>query len=178
MKKILSLLVIAVSLGAAYAQKVKVTSDPSVDLSRYKKYAWDSGTAAANPHVNQLIVQAIDQELAAKGLTRVTDEPDITLGAFAAVNSDLQISQPTWGRSVSSSTSTGMPGSVYRAAISKGTLMVDISDATTKTTVWRGLATQTLKEAPTGNLARDAKTAEKSIRKAVEKMFKKFPAPQ
>ncbi|HKP39133.1 MAG TPA: DUF4136 domain-containing protein [Pyrinomonadaceae bacterium] len=178
MKKFLSLLVIATSLGVAYAQKVKVSSDPGVDLSKCKNYAWASGNAVANPIINQLIVESIDQALTAKGLTRVTDGPDITLAVLAAVNSDLQIFEPTWGRSVSSATGSGMPGSVHSAAISKGTLIVDIADARTKATVWRGTATQTLKEAPSGNFSKDAKTAEKSIRKAVDKMFKKFPARQ
>ena len=178
MKKFFSLLVIAVSLGAGYAQKVKVAADPDFDLSKYKNYAWAKGNATPNPIISGLIVETIDQALTAKGLTRVTDDADLTLVAWTAVNSDLHISQPAFGRSVGSATSSGIPGSVHSAAISKGTLVVDIADARTKATVWRGTATQTLKESPSGNLAKDAERAEKSIRNAVNKMFKKFPAPQ
>ena len=176
MKKFLIPLVIAASIGVAHAQKVKVSADPSVDLSKYKSYAWAAGNAAANPIINQLIRDSVDQALTAKGLIRVTDEPDITLVVWTAVNSDLHLMQPTWGRSVGSSTASGIPATVHSAAIAKGTLLVDIADARTKATVWRGTATQTLKEAPSGNLVQDAKAAEKSIRKAVEKMFKNFPA--
>ncbi|HEY5837476.1 MAG TPA: DUF4136 domain-containing protein [Pyrinomonadaceae bacterium] len=169
---------IAATLGTAHAQKVKVAADPGVDLSKYKTYAWAKGAAAANPIINQLIKDTIDQTLTAKGLTRVTDEPDITLVAWTAVNSDLHLFQPTWGRSVGSATSSGIPATVHSAAIANGALVVDIADARTKATVWRGTATQTIKETPSGNMAQDAKNAEKSIRKAVEKMFKKFPAPK
>lgn len=178
MKKFLALLVILAGVGAAYSQKVKVVADPSVDLSKYKNYTWASGSGAANPLIHQVIVESIDQALTAKGLTRVTDDADITLVAWTAVNSDLHISQPSFGRSVGSATSSGIPAGVHSAAISKGTLVVDIADARTKATVWRGTATQTLNEVPSGNLAQDAERAGKSIRKAVDKMFKKFPARQ
>ena len=178
MKKFFSLLVIAVSLGAGYAQKVKVAADPSVDLSKYKTYAWAKGNASPNPVINQLLIATIDQTLTAKGLSRVTEEPDVTLVVWTAVISDLHVFQPTFGRSVGSATSSGIPASVHSAAISKGTLVVDIADARTKATVWRGTASQTLKEAPSGNSVKDAERAEKSIRKAVEKMFKKYPARQ
>ena len=53
--------------------------------------------------------------------------------------------------------------------------MVDIADARTKSTVWRATATHTLEHGPTGVGTHDAKTVEKPIRKAVEKMFKQFP---
>ena len=43
--------------------------------------------------------------------------------------------------------------------------------------VWRGSATQTLEQGPSGNPMKDAKTVEKPIRKAVEKMFKQYPRP-
>lgn len=178
LKKSLILLVLVASLGVAHAQNVKVAADPNVDLSKYKKYAWAAGAAAANPLINQLIVEAIDQALTAKGLVRVADDPDITLVVWTAVNSDLHVFQPTWSGSVGSSTSSGIPASVHTAAISKGTLVVDMADARTKTTVWRGTATQTLKDPPSGNLAKDAERAEKTIRKAVDKIFKKFPVRQ
>jgi len=59
--------------------------------------------------------------------------------------------------------------------VTKGTLIINISDAKSKNAVWRGTATHTLEQGPTGDRIRDAKTVEKPIRKAVEKMFKKFP---
>ena len=175
MKRFISLLIILIGVCAVQAQKVKVASDPAVNLSKYKSYAWAEGVSTANPIINQLIIESIDQTMAAKGLTKVSSDPDITLAVIAAINSDLHISNPDFGRSAASATSTGMPMSQQRAAISKGTLVVDIADAKTKATVWRGSATSTLKENPTGNFVQDAKTAEKGIKKAVEKMFKKFP---
>lgn len=175
MNKFLALLILIVAAGGASAQKVKVGADPNADFSKYKTYAWSEGMVAANPLVNQLILQTVDEALAAKGLTRVSKDPDVTLAAFAALNSDLHISYPTWGRSASSATATGISMGAQSVALSKGALVVDIADAHTKETVWRGTATQTLTEEPTGISAKDAKNVESHIRKAVDKMFKQFP---
>jgi len=60
-------------------------------------------------------------------------------------------------------------------AVTKGTLVIDMSDARTKNGVWRGIASHTLENGPTGNPVQDAKEVEKPINKAVQKMFKKFP---
>jgi hypothetical protein len=59
--------------------------------------------------------------------------------------------------------------------VTKGTLVINISDAKTRNEVWRGTATDTLEHGPTGDRVRDAKTVAKPISKAVQKMFKKFP---
>ena len=56
-------------------------------------------------------------------------------------------------------------------------MVVDITDAKTEKTVWRGQATQTLEHGPTGDRAKDAKMVEKPIKQAVKKMFKQFPNP-
>jgi hypothetical protein len=175
MKRLFILLILVVAATTASAQKVKVGSDPSADFSKYKTYAWSEGTAAANPLVNQLILQMVDEALAAKGLTRVSKDPDVTLAAFAALNSDLHISYPTWGRSTTSATATGMSVGAQNVALAKGALVVDIADARTKDTIWRGTATHTLTEPPTGISAKDAKNVEGHIRKAIDKMFKQFP---
>jgi|SRR5689334_9643074 len=175
MKTFLALLILIVAAGGASAQKVKVGADPSADFSKYKTYAWSDGMIAANPIINQMILQMVDGALAAKGLTRVSKDPDVTLAAFAALNSDLHISYPTWGRSPTSATATGISIGSQSVALSKGALVVDIADAHTKETVWRGSATHTLTEAPTGISTKDAKNVEGHIRKAVDKMFKQFP---
>jgi hypothetical protein len=175
MKAFVGLIIILLGAAAIQAQKVKVASDPAVDFTKYKKYSWAEGVSTSNPIINQTIIETIDQQMAAKGLTRVTSDPDLTLAIIVAINSDLHVSNPDFGRSAASATATGMPVSQQRTAISKGTLVVDMADAKTKATVWRGSATQTLKENPTGNFVQDAKVAEKGIKKAVEKMFKKFP---
>jgi hypothetical protein len=88
----------------------------------------------------------------------------------------MHVTNPSWAPALNS-ISTGVAVGSQSWAVTKGTLVIDISDTKTKNGVWRGTASDTLNHAPSGNKAQDAKNAEKSIKKAVEKMFKKFPRP-
>ena len=60
-------------------------------------------------------------------------------------------------------------------AVTKGSIVVNIVDGKTKTTVWQASATHVLKDGPSGNPAKDAERVDKPIRRSVEKMFNKFP---
>ena len=162
--------------SAVNAQKVKVTSDPGANFSNYKTYAWDQGMMA-NPHIKQHIVAAVDKAMTAKGLQKVDADPDLIVSALASTESDLTVTNPSWAP-VLNSIQTGIPASSQPWPVTKGTLVINISDAKTKNGLWRGTATQTLEHGPTGDLSRDAKTVAKPINKAVEKMFKKFPPQQ
>jgi hypothetical protein len=156
-----SLIVLALLLLGALtvnAQKVKVASDPACDFSKFKTYMWDNGTLA-NPLIKQYIVAAVDKEMTAKGLRKVENDADLMLTTLTATASDLTMTNP----------------SSQAWAVTKGTLVIDMSDAKTKNGVWRGVASHTLEDGPSGNAVRDAKTVEKPINKAVQKMFKKFP---
>lgn len=171
-----SLIVIALLVFSALtvnAQKVKVSANPACDFSKYKTYTWDQGTLA-NPLIKQYIVAAVDKELAAKGLRKVESDPDMILTTLTATESDLTATNPSWAPALNS-IATGIPASSQAWAVTKGTLVIDISDAKTKDGIWRGTASHTLEDGPSGNSVKDAKTVEKPINKAVQKMFKKFP---
>lgn len=155
------------------AQKVKVGADPSTDFSKYKTYKWDQGPLP-NPLVKELIVAAVDDSLVAKGLQKVDADPDLIMAALVVTESDLTVSSPSWEPALNT-IARGIPASSTTWPVTKGTLVINMSDARTKKEVWRGSATQTLEHGPTGDKARDAKTVAKPINKAVEKMFKKFP---
>ena len=120
------------------------------------------------------IVAAVDNAMTARGLRKVDTEPDLIVSALASTESDLTVTNPSWAL-VLNSIATGIPSSSQAWPVTKGTLLISISDAKTKNGVWRGTATQTLEHGPTGDRVRDAKTVEKPINKAVQKMFKKFP---
>lgn len=172
-----AVLIAAVILGGAFsvsAQKVRVGADPAIDLTTYKTYTWSQGLAGANPLVNATIVAAVDAQMAAKGIKKVETDPDLTLSAFVWTESDMQVSNPSWAPSLNS-IATGVAVGSQSWVVTKGTLVVNMSDSKTKNEVWRGTATDTMKENLSGDKVKDAKTAEKPIKKAVEKMFKQFP---
>jgi len=177
MKKLFILLLIAVGAVSVSAQKVKVGANPAVDISKYKTYAWSKPLPPGNPFVQHTIIQSVEQALAAKGLTKVEENPDVTVTYYAAANGSIQIGNPSWSNAMGSALSTGIAVDSQSWVVSKGMLIIDIADAGTKSTVWRGSATETLANGPTGNPMKDAKTVEKPIKKSVEKMFKQYPRP-
>ena len=173
MKTLIILALIAVSAGPVHAQKVKVQSNPNADFSKYKTYAWDQGMMA-NPIIKQHITAAVDRVMAAKGLQKVEEDADLIVTALISTESDLTMTNPSWTPALNS-IATGIPASTQAWPVTEGTLVINILDATTKNGVWRGTATHTLQDGPTGDSVRDARTVEKPINKAVQKMFKQFP---
>ena len=170
-----TLLILAGSLSV-YAQKVRVGADPAVDVAKYKTYAWSTERSGTNAIINQQLVTAVDAQLAAKGLTKVATDPELTISALVWTESDMHVMNPSWHPSLNP-ISTGVYVGAQSWPVTQGTLVVNISDTQTKNEVWRGTASDTLKQGPSGNKVEDAKSVEKTIRKAVEKMFKQFPHP-
>jgi hypothetical protein len=160
----------------ANAQKVIVGAQPGADLTKYKTYSWSKGLTGTNILVQQIIVTAVDQEMAAKGVTKVESDGELILSAFVWTDSELYVTNPSWAP-VMNSISTGIVVGSQSWPVTQGTLVVEISDAKSKDGLWRGTATDTLKHGPTGDRVKDAKTAQKPIKKSVVKMFKKFPRP-
>jgi hypothetical protein len=177
MKSLFALSLILIGALTVSAQKVKVGSDPAFDLSTCKTYAWAKPLPMGNPYVQQAVLAAVDQAMAAKGLTKVEDNGDLMVAYFSASQSDAYIANPSTVHQGGSSLSTGMAVGSQGWPVTQGTLVVDIEDGKTKNSVWRASATQTLDHGPTGNAEKDAKSVEKPIKKAVEKMFKQFPRP-
>jgi len=176
MKSITLLLLILVGSAVVHAQKVQVGADPGVDISKFKTYAWDGKNVAANPLVGQAIRAAVDREMAKKGLRKVETDPELKVVAVAATDTDLTMNYPSWVPNMNS-ISTGIVVGTTAWPVTRGMLVIDLIESKTTNSVWRGSATDTLKQGPSGNVVKDAKSVQKTIDKAVEKMFKQYPKP-
>src|SRR3954466_4795222 len=93
---ILAAAVLLLSMPAVFGQNVKVDVDTTANFSTFKTFGWDKGMVARNAIIGQLIVAATESELAARGLTRSDDHPDITFAVVAAAGIDIQAVGPTW----------------------------------------------------------------------------------
>jgi Domain of unknown function (DUF4136) len=175
MKKPAIILLILVAAATASAQKVKVRATQGVDLAKYKTYAWDNGSGAANPMIGQLVVDAVNQELASKGLTLVSSDPEITVSFITGSDSMLQTAGISNRAMASGPSTTGLPSVSQSWGVTKGTLLVNIADARTKDALWAATATALLEHNPSGDMVKDARRADKNIKKAVAKMFKQYP---
>ena len=158
---------IAVSLASALTVAgVKVDLDENVDFSAYGTYAWEKGISAAQPNVEQWILDAVDAQLQSAGLTKVEGEADLMVSshAFAEAMASQDVVDPGyWG----SPDEFGMP-TVSVSDFRKGTLAVRLRDRAEDKVVWRAVATATLKDA-------SGKKIRETVERMTKKMFKKFP---
>ncbi|HEY6293707.1 MAG TPA: DUF4136 domain-containing protein [Terriglobia bacterium] len=160
--------------GSAFGQKVNVDWDKTANFSSFKTYAWAKGTPSPNQLVDQRITNAIDAQLAAKGLQKLDAgaNPDLAVTYAAAVGAQTQLNTTTlggwggpwrygWGGGTSTTSVQQIP---------VGQLVVELGDIKNKDLVWRATSSDTMSDNPQKN--------EKKINKAVEKMFKKYPPPK
>ena len=149
-------------IAPALAQEVNTDYDKKFDFSAVKTYAWREGHPVQNPLVHQRILDAIDSQLAAKGLQKVESSPDVFIDYSGSTKEEMQINE--WGYS-------GWRWSGSRNVdirnILIGMMVVDMSEAGENKLVWRGVASDTVSDDPEKN--------EKKINKAAKKMFEKFP---
>jgi len=167
--------------GAAAAQDVRYNFDKDTDFSKFKTYKWVDlkGATKLNDLVDKQIKEAVDQQLATKGLTRVEDDSaNLYIGYQAAVGQEKQFTSyntdwgygPGWyrggwyGGGMGSSTTHGSTSTIYT-----GQLAVDMYDSANHDLVWRGVASKTIDEN-----AKPEKQ-QKNLAKAVKKLMKDYP---
>jgi hypothetical protein len=153
--------------AGAEAQDVNYDYDRNVNFSAYRTYAWAGGTNLADDLNHARIVAAVERQLAAKGLARVdsTGSPDVLVVYRVGLHQDLEINgyENRWA------IAPGGPSWARLEQVPVGTLAVGIIDAKTRSLVWRAAATKDL------DPGASPEKWEKSINKAVEKMFKHYP---
>jgi uncharacterized protein DUF4136 len=165
--------VLLLSSTTSFAQKVKVDVDSNVNFSNFKTFGWDKGPVARNPIISNLIITAVETELTARGLTK-SDNPDIKVAVMAAAGMDLQAVGPTWNN-VNYAVWGGYRNPAALMNVQTGTLLIDLLDTKNNSSVFRGVAKETLNRSVSADQVADAKSVEKLIQKSVVKMFKKYP---
>jgi len=156
---------VAASAATALAQKVNTDSDPSAPFSSYRTYAWTVGTPSPNPLGDQRIHDAVDRQLAAKGLTKRSDNPDLVVATHVLTHEEKQLIANGFGYGWYGG---GFGTTVTEQTYVQGTLVVDLYDAKTKKMVWRGTGTDTASDKADKNT--------KKVNKALAKMFERYPA--
>jgi hypothetical protein len=143
----------------AASTTTSVEYDHQVDFARFKTWSWHAGgTAALNPATDKVIHDAIEKGLAARGLTRVAS--DATLFVVYHASRTTQIDLVPFD-----SPSPAPPTGIRYAQ--KGSLVIDLLDATSAKVVWRGHAAGLLKYGP--------KEIEAQIDAAVAEMLEGLP---
>jgi hypothetical protein len=150
-------------LCAVAAPAVERNYDESFDFQAVKNFAWvDKPGWKVNPLADRRIRGAVESALAAKGFTMTAvADADLLLDYRAAVRDRLRVDETWRGRR--------LRGPVVRVwdvtSYDEGTLMLDMLTANDEALVWRGIVSGAI----------SPETAEKRIKKAVNKLLKKFP---
>jgi hypothetical protein len=166
----ISLAVIGLALlacGIAAAQDVKYNSMPGTDFSKYHTYKWVAIEGATYPNqiMDAEIKQAVDAELATKGLTKTDgDKADLHIGYQIAVDQEKQ-----WNAYGMGGPRFGGMGTATESTINIGTLVLDIYDPASKQLVWTGRASKTID--PSSNQEKN----QKNLNKAMAKLLKNYP---
>jgi hypothetical protein len=181
MKKSFSIAFVSLLLasGAAFAQDVRYNFDKQADFSQFKTYKWVAikGAATVSDLVDKQIKDAVDAELATKGLTKVdTDDANLFIGYQPSVGEEKQFNSyssgwgygPGWGGGwyggMGSTTTTGSTTTIY-----KGQLALDMYNSAGHDLVWRGVVSKTID--PNAKPEKQ----QKNLAKAVKKLLKDYP---
>jgi Domain of unknown function (DUF4136) len=154
--------------GTALSQDVRYNVMPGADFSKYHTYKWVTIEGGSHPNqiVDAQIKQAVDAQLATKGLTKAdSDNADLYVGYQVAVDQQKQWNAYGMGGGIR----WGGMATATSSTIDVGTLVLDMYDPTTKQLVWSGNATKTLD--PGSNQEKN----QKNLDKAMQKLLKNFP---
>src|ERR1700746_3937643 len=183
MQRIAILICFSLMLGMlASAQDVRTNYMTGTDFSKYHTYAWVDevkGVPRVGGQPDQIldaqVKQAVDSQMAAKGITKAVDgnKADLLLGYQLAIDRERQINgfADGWGgwggwsplggglNSFSATTST----------INIGTFVLGMYDPSAKKLVWIGAAQHTIEPSK-----KQDKNQER-LNKAAQKLLKNFP---
>lgn len=167
--QILLLLAISALSGTyVYSQSVSAQIDQITDFSGFKTYSLIRGTPPSNPMIDKRISDGIKLQLIAKGLRLVDKDskPDLFVIYHAGCDDNTNI--VTYNTIIWADWNWGI-GKVthHYSRIKEGNLVIDLADTRTKRFVWRSYAKDTI--------SNNAEIVDKSLNKALMKMFKKLP---
>jgi Domain of unknown function (DUF4136) len=160
--------------------KVDVQFEKQTDFSKFRTYSWMEHQPVARPMLALQVGGATDYELRALGLKKVDADPDVLFTFSGGINTSIGVAanDPTYATNggvppLDSSVWSGGARSFTHASavyVQKGTLVIEMVDARSKKVLWRGTATGNLDTRPSKSL--------EGIDKAVERLFREFPAEQ
>jgi hypothetical protein len=153
----------------AFAQKTHIDWDKGANFANYHTYAWETSPNPAKGDWNQRIINLIDQQLQAKGLTKVDSKPDMWAVYSNSVRNEKDVVGvgyglgPAWGWNNSGADPVSHESFVTRV----GTLVVELADTKNKQLLWRGSVSDTITDNDNKNI--------NNLDKSVAKLFKEYP---
>ena len=181
-----ALLLVLVACPVTYAQDVRTNYMPGTDWSKYRTYSWVDevqGVPRVGGQPDQIldtqVKQAIDSQMTAKGLTKLTDggKPDLLIGYQLMIDREKQINGfgDSWGGWGGWGGGVGPWGAGFGSFSAEtstnyvGTFVVGMYDPAAKKLVWIGGAQHAID--PSKKLEKN----EERLNKGAQKLLKDFP---
>ena len=167
-KFVFAIVVAHIACSVTHAQDVRTNYMPGTDFSKFHTYKWVTIGEGGQPDqiLDAQIKQAIDSQLAAKGLTKVdSDKADLLVGYQVGVTKEREWNG--YGRGFGFPWPDG--GTATSSTINVGTLVLGVYDTAAKQLVWTGSATKTIDD------SKDPQKIQKNLNKAMQKLLKDFP---
>jgi hypothetical protein len=146
--------------------KVTVNFDKAFDFKSMKTWGWP----ADGP--GPLIVESVTKELATRGLTQASAQPDLVVTYYLLLSNSM--SSQTMGQFLPATSAWGLPffpqATQSLEYVDQGSLVIDFS--ANKTVVWRGVAHAKIKPDTA------YKKREELIREGVRDLFRRYPPKQ
>jgi hypothetical protein len=157
----------------AFAHKVRVDYDHSVNFSKYKTFMWVEKPESENPLMDDRIVRAVNAQLSVKGLEPVSSDADLSV-TVTSTTEEKQIYNTFydgwgwggWGWGWG----WGGPGfaTTYVDTYLEGTTVVQLADASSGKVIWQGVATGSVSDKP--------EKASRKTSKVISEMFERYPS--
>jgi uncharacterized protein DUF4136 len=181
-----ALVLALVGCSLTYAQDVRTNYMPGTDFSKYRTYAWVDevqGVPAVGGRPDQIldaqVKQAIDAQMAAKGISKVADggKPDLLVGYQLMIDQEKQIngfgdSWGGWGGFGGWGPGGGGGFGSFSASTSSsyiGTFVIGMYDPTARKLVWIGGAQHAIEP------SKKPEKNQERLNKGAQKLLKGFP---
>ncbi len=182
MRGFLLVVVSAVLCSVAMAEKIHVHYDKSLDFSKFKTYGWAPHGAVARPMLALDAVGAVEDELNARGLHKVAENPDLLIEFYGAVDAEVSMTSnnpiynATGGIPPFDPSMTSPGNSLYwdgyygnsTVVVHPGQLVIDLIDFKTKKLAWRGFAAEAISPNNPDKLMGE-------VNSTIVKLFKEYP---
>jgi hypothetical protein len=160
-----TLILILLAAGSAFAQKVTVEFDQTADFAKYKTFAIRDGELnSKSPALNNELIKKridadIERDLMARGLKMVSGQADLNIRyrLGSAAKKEVERYPAGW---------RGLGTRVVRVPYTEGTLVIDLRDTSTRSLVWRAIASEEKS---------DASQIEGKLDDMVRKALEKYP---
>ncbi len=155
--------------ASGQAQQTSRDFDRSTNFSKFKTFELVKGAPDLEPFLDRRVVASIESRLAARGLTRSKENPDVYVLYHVVVGVQKRMtdlgsrSEPFTGRGGFDTFDARLQD------IPVDAIVIDVADAATREHVWRGVGIEDI------DVNATPQKRDKAIDKAIETILKNYP---